>query len=294
MPNSKLTRRRWLATLPAAYAVALSAAARPRLVGVELSTVRKSLRQDPGKTIGALANIGYSEAEGYSRPDTVALAPKLRQLGLAPRSCETETPLITADWEAYPQFPKISLEAAIDSLSAAGIEFFKMGYISPGARGDGEDFYRRTADRMNAAAELCRKQGMKFAWQNRSFEFDGRPGRRPIDIFNERLDPKLVRLELDVFRAGVAGQDPVALLREWKGRVSLLRLSDITKGTPVQFSESIGVGAYAEAGTGALDFPAILKAAPAAGVKYYFAGQDETDGDPLVSLRKSFDYLKTI
>ena len=83
-------------------------------------------------------------------------------------------------------------------------------------------------------------------------------------------------------------------LKEWKGRVALLRLQDKAKGTPRQAEEAIGEGAFTEAGSGTLDFAAILKAAPAAGVKYSFAGQDETAGDALESLRKSFDYLKTI
>jgi sugar phosphate isomerase/epimerase len=47
-------------------------------------------------------------------------------------------------------------------------------------------------------------------------------------------------------------------------------------------------------GSGSLDFPAILKAAPAAGVKHYFVEQDQTAGDPIESIRKSFDYLKTM
>ena len=32
---------------------------------------------------------------------------------------------------------------------------------------------------------------------------------RPIDIFFDRLDPLLVKMELDVFWLSVAGQDPV-------------------------------------------------------------------------------------
>ena len=71
-----------------------------------------------------------------------------------------------------------------------------MDYIPPGARGDGDDFFRRTADRMNAAAELCRKAGMKFAYRTHAFEFGGRAGLRPMDIFRERLDAKLVAFEL--------------------------------------------------------------------------------------------------
>ena len=288
----KLTRRQWLATLPLARAAAVKAAAGPRSLGVQLYSVRRILRTNPDGALKAIAGIGYKDVEGYSRPDTIALMPRIKEAGLAARSCQTETPLITADWESYPEFKQISLTAAIDSLSNAGIEFFKMGYISPGARGDGDDFYRRTADRMNAAAELCRKSGLKFAWQNHAFEFDGKPGQRPIEIFRQRLDAKLVRLEPDLFWASVAGYDPVQFLKDWKGRVSLMHLNDKAKDTPQQFSESIGQGAYAEPGSGALDFPAILKAAQAAGVQYYFTGLDEMEGDPVESLRRSFAYLR--
>ena len=235
--------------------------------------------------------IGFTEVEGFSRADTVALAPRIRQYGLTVRSCQVETPLFTANWEAYPELKQITLPAAIDSLAGAGAEYFTMGYISPGARGDNDDFFRRTADRMNAAAELCRKSGLRLAWQNHAFEFEGQPGHRPIDIYKERLDPRLVGLELNVFWASVAGQDTLRLLKEWKGRVPLLQLNDKAKDAPRQFSEDIGIGAFVEAGTGDIDFPAILKAAPAAGVRFQFAGQDEAQSDPIESLRQSFAYL---
>jgi sugar phosphate isomerase/epimerase len=52
--------------------------------------------------------------------------------------------------------------------------------------------------------------------------------------------------------------------------------------------------AFKEIGSGVLDFPAILKAAPGAGVKHYFVEQDQTPGDPLDSLKKSIDYLNSI
>ena len=289
------TRRQWLASIPLTVGAArLEAASAALSLSAQLYSVRKDLKRDPDGVLKAIAGIGYKEVEGYNRLETVALMPKIRAAGLAVRSCQTETPLITADWDNYPEFKQVPVKAAIESLAAAGIEFFKMGYISPGARGDGEDFYRRTADRMNAAAELCRKSNVKFVWQNHAFEFDGRPSLRPIDILKERLDQKLVRMEIDPFWASVAGQDPIRLLKDWKGSVSFLRFDDKAKGTPVDFVETLGRGAYAEPGSGVLDLPAIVKAARAAGVAYYSAGNDETEGDPVESLRKSFAYFKTI
>jgi sugar phosphate isomerase/epimerase len=286
-----MLRRECLKVIAGASVSRLVAATPAHVTGVQLYAVRAALKKDPDRVLAALAGIGFKEVEGFSRADTAALASKIKQHGLTVRSCQAETPLFTANWEQYPDLRPIALPEAIDSLAGMGAEYFTMGYISAGARGDNDDFFRRTADRMNAAAELGRKSGLRFAWQNHAFEFEGQPGRRPIDIYKERLDARLVGLELNVFWAGIAGQDSLRLLKEWKGRVPLLQLNDKAKDAPRQFTEAIGIGAFVEAGSGDIDFPAILKAAPAAGVKFQFVGQDETEGDPVESLRRSFAWL---
>jgi sugar phosphate isomerase/epimerase len=286
-----MLRRECLKVIAGASVSRLVAATPAHVTGVQLYAVRAALKKDPDRVLAALAGIGFKEVEGFSRADTAALASKIKQHGLTVRSCQAETPLFTANWEQYPDLRPIALPEAIDSLAGMGAEYFTMGYISAGARGDNDDFFRRTADRMNAAAELGRKSGLRFAWQNHAFEFEGQPGRRPIDIYKERLDARLVGLELNVFWAGIAGQDSLRLLKEWKGRVPLLQLNDKAKDAPRQFTEAIGIGAFVEAGSGDIDFPAILKAAPAAGVKFQFVGQDETEGDPIESLRRSFAWL---
>ena len=289
----RLSRRACLRAIAAtATANLMAATATPgRPVGVRLYAVRAALKKDPDRTLRALAEIGFKEVEGYNRLETLALAPKLKQYGLNVRSCQVETPLLTGFWDPYPELKQVALPEAADSLAGASVEYFTMGYISSGAREDNDDFFRRTADRMNVAAELCRKAGLRFAWQNHAFEFGGRPGRRPIDTYKQRLDPKLVELELSVFWASVAGQDPLQLLKEWKGHVPLLHLNDKAKDAPRQFSENIVFGAFEETGSGDIDFAAILKAAAAGGVRFQFTGQDETLGDPIESLRRSYAYF---
>jgi sugar phosphate isomerase/epimerase len=268
-------------------------AAMPRPLGAQLYTVRNILMKESDRVLKTIADIGYTEVEG-NRADLVVLLPKIQHYGLKPVSCHIETPLITKNWELYPDIKEIRLEDAIDSAKKVGVSYFTLAYISPGARGDGDDFYRRTADRMNAAGELCKKAGMQMAYHNHAYEFGGKPGMRPIDIFFDRLDPLLVRMEIDVFWLSVAGQDPVATLKKWRGRVALLHLKDKAKDAPHMFDESMPPGAFQEVGSGSLDFPAILEAAPGAGVKHYIVEQDQTQGDPLESLRKSFNYLKTV
>lgn len=286
-----LTRRAFLATIPAAAAVPAALARPPRPLGVELYTVRNIIGKDPERVLKAIADIGYTEVEGYNRQQMIDEMPIIHRYNLRPASCHVETPLITGNWEHYRNLKQVSLEEAIESVKNAGIEYFTMAYIMPADRG-GPDFFRATADKMNHAAELCHKAGLKFAYHNHAFEFGGKQGERAIDIFRERLDPKLVSLELDVFWASVAGHDPVEMLHQWKGRVELLHLKDKPKEFPVQYTESVPRETFREVGNGSIDIEAILKAAPGAGVKHYFVEQDQTAGDPIESLRMSFNNLQ--
>jgi sugar phosphate isomerase/epimerase len=86
----------------------------------------------------------------------------------------------------------------------------------------------------------------------------------------------------------------VALLTRYSGRIPLLHLKDKAPEIKVQYNEDVPPDAYREAGHGSLDFPAILRAASAARVEHYFVEQDRTPGDPLVSLRQSYEYLSSL
>lgn len=194
---------------------------------MQLETVRALLRRQPTQTLKALAEMGFKNVEGFSRPATLALVPQLKEFGLTVRSCQVEVPLITQNWDPHPDLKPLPLNEAIDGVAAAGIEFFTLGPIGSGERGDGDDFYRRTADRMNAAADLCRKSKIRFAWQLHALDFDGRPGNRAIDIYRDRLDLKLAPMELDTLQA----QNLPALLKTWKGHIALLRQPDPTPVT---------------------------------------------------------------
>ena len=98
--------------------------------------------------------------------------------------------------------------------------------------------------------------------------------------------------ELDLFWVSVAGHDPVKILKEYKGRVPLVHLKDKKAGTPVQFDERVPKETFQEVGSGELKFPEILKTAASVGVKHYFVEQDQTPGDPVDSLAKSYKYLR--
>jgi sugar phosphate isomerase/epimerase len=70
-----------------------------------------------------------------------------------------------------------------------------------------------------------------------------------------------------------------------------VHLKDKAEGTPVQYKEGVPKATFKEVGKGVLDWPKILQAAHAAGVKHYFVEQDQTPGNPIDSLRMSYQYI---
>lgn len=301
MNDRSMTRRTWLQLTAMG---GLGGAALPRVfaqtkrpLGVQLYTVRTRLGPQADATLKAIAEIGYTELE-LGRGDLAQLAPIAKSYGLQPVSIHIEAPLVTGNWKAWP-FLKVSdntLERALDEARRHGVRYAVVSYLMPSERGGGLAFYEEFADRLNRAGEIGRKANVSIGYHNHGFEFEPLPdGRRPLDVLMARTDPSLVRLELDVFWVGITGANPVDLLRQYKGRVALVHLKDKGRDAAQATDErKVPPEAFKEVGSGALDFPAILKEAAAAGVQHYFVEQDHTPGDPLASLRASYEHLQRI
>jgi sugar phosphate isomerase/epimerase len=295
----KLSRRDAGKSLLTGLAVtpALSAATR-RPLGFQLYTVRKLVPDHARETLQRIAQIGYREIESIRANNAVVL-PLCKEFGLHAVSAHLDTPLVTGNWspwkEAYPQGQPEGLtwQKAVDDAATAGFKFVVIAYLMPGERGS-LDTFRRYADQFNHAGEAAQKAGMQLCYHHHAFEFGPKEGSRPIDVFLERLDPKLVKFEMDVFWVSVGGQDPVELLHQWKGRVALMHLKDKAPGLKTHFAEDLSPNAFREVGLGVLDFKGILRGAEAAGVQHYFVEQDEVAEDPVESLRTSYQTLEAL
>jgi sugar phosphate isomerase/epimerase len=211
-------------------------------------------------------------------------------------SCHYDTPLVTGNFDAWKSDGPpagYTWDKAVDDAAAAGVKYMVIAYLQPAERGS-LDMFRRYADRFNKAGEATRKAGMQFCYHHHAFEFGPKEGSRPIDVFLERFDPKLVKFEMDVFWVSVAGQDAVDLLPKWKGRVALMHLKDKAPGLKTHYMENLSPNAFREVGLGVLDFSKILTAAREAGVEHYFVEQDEMAEDPVESLAYSYRTLEKL
>ena len=299
----EMTRREWLQTAVVAGAGTLLAGrahAAPSALGVQLYTVRDQITKDPDTTLKAIADIGYREVE-VLRGTLDRVVPIARKLGLAPVSIHVETPIVTGKWDAWSFMrglvpPGYGLTEALHDAKAHGAKYFVLPYLMPTEREHTAAFYTALGETMNRAGRQAADAGLVFCYHNHGFEFERLPdGRLPLDVLMAATDPALVKLELDVFWVSVTGNDPVAMIRKYGDRVALMHLKDKSASAPKTTQEAqVPPTAFSEVGSGSLDFPAILKAAAEAGVAHYFVEQDHTPGDPIDSLRRSYEYLRTL
>ncbi len=279
------------AVLSAALLVSPSVLAyNKRYIGLQLYTVRDAMAKDPAGTLAQLAKIGYNSVEGASYTGSEkfygmtpqAFAALLKQNGLIMPSShyrlgEEQTngaPVLGTmlhDWDR-----------AVDDAAAAGVKYMVCAYLSEAERGN-LDHYKYIAEQLNKAGERCQKAGLQLCYHNHDFEFKAQDAQLPYNLLLASTDKKLVQMELDLYWVTKAGQDPLALFKQYPGRFPLWHVKDMDR-TPQQ--------AFTEVGNGSIDFKKIFAHADEAGLKYFFVEQDSTPGSPFDSVTKSLAYIK--
>jgi len=253
-----------------------------KTIGVQLYTVRDVLPKRPLEVLKEIEAIGYREVETTFSPDH----PIWRDVRKAKLKAVSEhlSPAL------FEEKNEAQMSSALADAKANGVRFAVYPYVAPAQRA-GLEGMRKLAAVLNAAGQKCNDAGLRLCYHNHAFEFQPIDDTTPFAVLLEETKPDRVGLELDVFWVSVAGHDPVELLKRHADRIKLVHLKDKAPGIKVQYGEDVPHTAFQEVGVGTLDFKAILRAAAAANVEHYFVEQDQTPGDPLVSLRQSFDYV---
>ncbi len=244
-------------------------------VGLQLYTLRTELSKDVEGTLKRVAEIGYKEVEtfGYSNGKFFGKTPGefktiLSSLGLSTPSGHYMPNNLKKDWNV-----------AVDHAAEAGQKYMMCAFLFPQDRKTIDD-YKKLCETLNTAGEVCQKAGIQFGYHNHDFEFQIMDGQIPYDVMLKGTDPKLVKMELDLYWAIHAGKDPVELFKQNPGRFPLVHLKDMAKTEKREF---------AEVGTGSVDFQRILDAHKTAGIQHYFVEQDAvTKGTPLEAIATSY------
>ncbi|MHA4742207.1 sugar phosphate isomerase/epimerase family protein [Dyadobacter sp. MSC1_007] len=252
----------------------------PSKIGLQLYTLRNEISKDLLGTLKKVAAIGYKEVElyGYSDGKFFGKTPKefksiLNGLGLDPVSGhygagvenKTAKGTLSNGWQK-----------AVDDAAELGQKYVNCAYLTDSERKT-IDQYKKYVDLFNKSGEVAKKAGLQFGYHNHDFEFKKLSGQLPYDLIAS-TDPKLVKLELDLYWVVKAGIDPVALFKKYPGRFPLWHVKDMDKKD----------GSFAEVGTGSIDFKKIFDNRKLAGMTHFFVEQDVAKIAPVQAIEISF------
>ena len=283
-----------MSMLPASFPLRAATTRGPlgKPVGLQLYTLRDAVAKDLPGTLRAVAEMGYGEVELAGQPD---LSPA------AMRTLQADCGLAVPSMHASMQELQRHAVQRIDYAAALGIRYlvcsfpataddraFPNGSMSRGMTlGD----WQWNAEQLNRIGELARRAGLQCAYHNHNMEF-----RRYGDVtaFDELLrltDPALVTVELDVAWVATAGLDPVACLRRYADRVSLLHVKDVRKDSQITLELRAQT---TEVGAGRIDWQSLFAAADPARVRHYFVEQENFTGAPLDAVKASLAHLRAL
>ncbi len=255
--------------------LALAPADRIDKIGVQLYTVRDLMKQNVEDTLTSVAKIGYKEVEfaGYFDRQPKALRATLDKLGLTS----------PASHIGFDAIDPAKIGATLDAANAIGNKYIIVAYLLDSQRKTVDD-WKRHSELFNRAGEAAKARGLTFAYHNHDFEFVRLDGKVPYDVLLESTDPKLVKMEMDLYWITKAGADWSAYFNRWPGRFPMVHVKD-SAGAPQHEMRDVGAGS--------MPFGSIFAQRKKGGIEHFFVEHDNPK-DPLVSIRASYEHLKTL
>jgi sugar phosphate isomerase/epimerase len=275
-PSNPISRRSFLAVAAAApLAPALAAKRLP--VGLELYSVRDELKEDLMGTVRAVAKMGYEGVEFFS-PYFAWTSGYAREV----RKLLDDLGILCFSTHNGPQsFAPENLEKAIELNRIIGS---KMVVMASAGRVADLDGWRAVADRLNAAAEKFKPQGLRAGFHNHQVEFRPLEGQRPMDVLAARTGRDVV-LQLDVGTCLDAGADPLAWINQHPGRTNSIHLKDWSpeRGYKVLLGE------------GAAPWKQIFAAAESVGgLEHYLVEQEGSDYPPMETAKRCLESFRKL
>jgi len=241
-------------------------------VGLELYSVRKAMKADPERTLAAVRAIGYTDVEllwsfnNFGRtPEQVRAT--LKHEGLRAPSAHIDPRIMETDWQK-----------SLDNAKLLGMTYLIVPSLPASAKT--LDDWKQWADRLNTAGAAARKANLWVAFHNEPDHMKPIDGQIPYDVFIARLDPKVVRLQLDVGNMVMGGGDPMQYLAKHRDWYWSFHLKDVV---PDKTKDT-------ELGTGIVNFKALLAAIPNLSAKPAYVEQ-EGPTDELASMKVDYQYL---
>ena len=179
--------------------------------GIQLWSVRDDLAKDPKEVLKQLASYGYKQIESFEGGkgmfwgmSNTEFKAEMDKLGMK---------IISSHCDINKDFEKKAAEAA-----AIGMKYLICPYKGPQKD---LDAFKKFADEFNQKGEICKKNGIRFAYHNHDYSFATLNGEMGQDVMMKNTDAGLVDFELDMYWVVAAGQDIEAWLKKYPNSLNV-------------------------------------------------------------------------
>jgi sugar phosphate isomerase/epimerase len=251
-----------------------------KYIGLQLYSLRDSIKKDLPGTIEKVGKIGYKfvEPADYRKGKFYGLEPaefkKLcdkNHLDIISSHTSHNAP-DSSNYDAVMAW----WDSCITAHKALGVKYIVQSSM--------EDSAYKSPERLKAYCRYfndvglkCSNNGIKFGYHNHSREFTTMVDSSTVlyDYLASNTNPSLVTLEIDLYWCVQGGKNPVDYFNKYPGRFELWHIKDKAE-----------VGA-----SGQMDFQSFWENAAKAGLKYGIVEVEEYNYDTFTSVQKSLDFL---
>ena len=178
---------------------------------LQLYSLRDDLPKDPKAVLKQVAAFGYKQIESYEGKQGMFWG--MTAMEFKKYMKELDMNIISSHCNINKDFEKKAADAA-----AIGMKYLICPYLGPQKS---LDEYKMKAEDFNKKGEICKKNGIRFAYHNHDYSFATVEGQIPQDVMLENTNPDLVDFEMDIYWVVTAGVDPVAYAKKYKNRFRL-------------------------------------------------------------------------
>ena len=246
--------------------------------GLQLYTLRDDLPKDPKGVLTQVASYGYKQIESFEGAKGIFWGMKntefkklMDDLGMR---------IVSSHCNINQDFDRKAAEAA-----EIGMNYLICPYLGPQKK---IDDFKKFAETFNQRGEVCKKNGIRFAYHNHDYGFVPLDGQLPQDVLMQGTNKDTVDFEMDIYWVVTAGHDPVQWFEKYPGRFKLSHIKDRKKNAaPADRDASVILG------TGSIDFKKILNAGAKNGMRYFIVEQEAYENTtPLAAAKADADYMK--
>jgi sugar phosphate isomerase/epimerase len=246
--------------------------------GLQLYSLRDDLPKDPKGVLKQVAAMGYKQVESFEGSQGMFWG--MTHTDFKKYMDDLGMNIVSSHCNINTDFEKKAAQAA-----EIGMKHLICPWIGPQKT---LDEYKKFAEKFNACGDVCKKNGIRFAYHNHGYTFQLIDSKMPQETLILNTNPDTVDYQMDIYWVVTPGADPLAWLEKYPNRFVSCHVKDRMKNASSD-------DASCDLGTGVIDLKLVLQTAKRNGMKYYIVEQENyPNSTALKSVAVDAEWMKKL